>query len=228
MGGYELAMQDVVVSFPEGRGRRVVLDIPSLQIPSGAQLGIRGVSGSGKSTLLHILSGLLLPDQGAVCWGNTSLTRLSEAQRDQWRGRHIGFVFQNFRLFPGLNALENIVLPVSFSYWRLPACLRHRAQSLMERMEIPATRRIEWLSRGEQQRVAIARAVLREPALLFADEPTASLDSENAQRITDLLLKIATELGSTLLVVSHDEDVLSRMRQTVRLHRGKLQPEHGC
>ena len=222
MGGCALAMRDVVVSFPEGRGRRVVLNVPSLQIASGSHLGIRGASGSGKSTLLHVLSGLLVPDQGSLCWGDTSLAVLSEAQRDLWRGQHVGFVFQDFRLFPGLNALENILFPVSFFHWRIPAFLRRRAQGLMERLELPASRRVELLSRGEQQRVAIARAVLREPEILLADEPTASLDSENAQRITELLLDIAIEQGSTLLVVSHDEEVLSQMERTAGLYRGQL------
>ena len=111
MNGLEL--QDILLTFPEGGRRRTVLDIPYLKVTSGEHIGIRGASGSGKSSLLNVVSGLVLPDRGTVRWGATVPGALPEHERDRWRGQHIGFVFQDFQLFPELEALENVLLPGS-------------------------------------------------------------------------------------------------------------------
>ena len=113
MNGLEL--QDILLTFPEGGRRRTVLDIPYLKVTSGEHIGIRGASGSGKSSLLNVVSGLVLPDRGTVRWGATVPGALSEHERDRWRGQHIGFVFQDFQLFPELEALENVLLPATFT-----------------------------------------------------------------------------------------------------------------
>ena len=118
MNGLEL--QDILLTFPEGGRRRTVLDIPYLKVTSGEHIGIRGASGSGKSSLLNVVSGLVLPDRGTVRWGATVPGALSEHERDRWRGQHIGFVFQDFQLFPELEALENVLLPATFTGWRIP------------------------------------------------------------------------------------------------------------
>lgn len=220
MNGLEL--HDILLTFPEGARRRTILDIPSCTVAPGECVALAGASGSGKSTFLNLISGLILPDRGTVRWNGFSPAELPEHRRDVWRGRHIGFVFQDFRLFPELEALENVLLPLTFQSWRIPQDLRRRGLALLERMGVPPSHKARLLSRGEKQRVAIARAVLQEPEILLADEPTASLDAANAAEVTELLLAHARALGSTLLVVSHDEDVWSRMDRVLHLRRGRL------
>ena len=215
MNGLEL--QDILLTFPEGGRRRTVLDIPYLKVTSGEHIGIRGASGSGKSSLLNVVSGLVLPDRGTVRWGATVPGALSEHERDRWRGQHIGFVFQDFQLFPELEALENVLLPASFTGWRIPEALIRRGRGLLEQMHVCPTRKVRALSRGEKQRVAIARAVLLKPGIILADEPTASLDEANAGQVTLLLSGYARTLGSTLLVVSHDDAVLADMDRVLAL-----------
>ena len=150
MNGLEL--QDILLTFPEGGRRRTVLDIPYLKVTSGEHIGIRGASGSGKSSLLNVVSGLVLPDRGTVRWGATVPGALSEHERDRWRGQHIGFVFQDFQLFPELEALENVLLPATFTGWRIPEALIRRGRGLLEQMHVCPTRKVRALSRGEKQR----------------------------------------------------------------------------
>ena len=218
MNGLEL--QDILLTFPEGGRRRTVLDIPYLKVTSGEHIGIRGASGSGKSSLLNVVSGLVLPDRGTVRWGATVPGALPEHERDRWRGQHIGFVFQDFQLFPELEALENVLLPATFTGWRIPEALIRRGRGLLEQMHVCPTRKVRALSRGEKQRVAIARAVLLKPGIILADEPTASLDEANAGQVSLLLSGYARTLGSTLLVVSHDDAVLADMDRVLDLNRG--------
>ncbi|MFQ9865660.1 MAG: ABC transporter ATP-binding protein [Bilophila wadsworthia] len=218
---YERAeLQDILLTFPEGGRRRTVLDIPYLKVTSGEHIGIRGASGSGKSSLLNVVSGLVLPDRGTVRWGATVPGALPEHERDRWRGQHIGFVFQDFQLFPELEALENVLLPATFTGWRIPEALIRRGRGLLEQMHVCPTRKVRALSRGEKQRVAIARAVLLKPGIILADEPTASLDEANAGQVSLLLSGYARTLGSTLLVVSHDDAVLADMDRVLDLNRG--------
>ena len=217
-----LEIRDLLLTFPEGDRRRTILDIPDLTVTSGELVAVRGASGSGKSSFLNVAGGLALPDRGGVRWNGIAPGDLPEHRRDLWRGRHIGFVFQDFRLFPELEALENVLLPVTFSHWRIPEPLRRRGRELLEQMDVTPGKKVRVLSHGEKQRVAIARAVLQEPEIILADEPTASLDADNAARVADLLVRYARSLGSTLLVVSHDEDVLARTDRVLALNRGIL------
>lgn len=217
-----LNMRDIQLTFPEGTGRRTVLDIPACTVCAGEHMGLRGGSGSGKSSFLNVVSGLILPDSGTVDWGGLRPGELPEHERDRWRGRNIGFVFQDFQLFHTLNALENVILPITFSRWLTPEPLIRRGQMLLEQMGVCPASPVQVLSRGEKQRVAIARAVLQEPGIILADEPTASLDEANAGQVMDLLCRHARTLGSTLIVVSHDKTVLSRMDRILTLERGVL------
>ncbi len=202
-----------------------ILDIDELTLESGAHLCLRGASGSGKTTFLNILSGIMLPRQGKVMWDDLEPAGLPEAERDRWRGRHVGFVFQDFRLFDPLSALDNVLLPATFHAFSIPGEVRGRARELLDGMGIAKDRRAGRLSRGEKQRVAIARAVLLRPEILLADEPTASLDRDSAALVTDLLRHLAHELGSTLIIVSHDRTVLERMPRVLTLERGRLAPQ---
>ena len=178
-----------------------ILDVPALQVPPGQRLGITGPSGAGKTTLLHVIAGLLLPSAGAVRWGDEAVNVRSEGMRDRSRRRTVGLVFQDFALVPELSVHENILVPATFA---------------------KPHARVASLSRGEQQRVAIARALLGQPALLLADEPTASLDGENGVAVSNLLLDGARAAGATLVVISHDAALLSRLDRIIRLEGGRI------
>jgi putative ABC transport system ATP-binding protein len=199
-------------------GRVPVLDMPKLELAPGARVGIAGVSGSGKTTLLHVISGLRRPASGRVLWGNTDVAAMSPQQGDDWRRSTIGLVFQDFQLIPELDALDNVLLPTTFAIDPNRRGMAAEARRLLASMGIArGDLRVARLSRGEQQRVAIARALLARPALILADEPTASLDAANAAAIADLLVTAARATGATLIVVSHDPAVLARLDRTVPL-----------
>ncbi len=197
-----------------------LIDIPLLAIEPGSRFGVSGPSGCGKSSLLHLVAGLLRPSRGRILWNNRAVSELSESGRDRWRRETIGFVFQDFHLIPELDIAANIALPASFSAWRLSGTEKERAAALAHRMGLPdPRRRAALLSRGEQQRVAIARALFSRPALILADEPTASLDAAHAAEVADLLLETATESGATLLCATHDPALLARFGQRLDLSR---------
>ena len=216
----DLAVENLCVDF----GPSVhALANAGLNVPGGALCGIAGPSGSGKTTLLHALAGLLRPNSGTVRWGETTLTTLNESACDAWRRTQLGFVFQDFHLVPELTAAENVLLPQSFSHIRLPSNAAKRAETLLADMAIPdQRRRAALLSRGEQQRVAIARALFADPPILLADEPTASLDAASAAAVADLLLAAAKSRGATLLIVSHDPELLARLNTIHRIDKGVL------
>lgn len=199
------------------------LAISDWQLEAGAVAGVRGPSGAGKSTLLNVLSGLLSPKQGTVSWFGTDITQLTEGKRDRWRRNNIGFIFQDFHLIAELSALENVLQPVRFDHWRCPADLRRRARDLLSQCGIPRPHQLaNSLSRGQQQRVAVARALLKNPPILLADEPTASLDRASADAVIELLLEVAQRPEQSLLVVSHDEVLLQQLAQVYELVEGRL------
>jgi putative ABC transport system ATP-binding protein len=220
-----LVLDKVALAYGSGDSHQVVLDPLSLSLPPGAAVGIGGPSGSGKSSLLLMLAGIQPPTSGRIAWHGVELAGLAEAARDGWRRRHVGLVFQDFHLIPGLSALANVLLPAGFAHWRTPADLRDRAAALLDRMGLkrPA-QRTSVLSRGEQQRVALARALLFEPQVLLADEPTASLDRAGAETVGDLLVEAAAETGATLIVASHDRTLLQRLDRRYLLADGRLEP----
>ena len=221
MNGLEL--QDILLTFPEGGRRRTVLDIPYLKVTSGEHIGIRGASGSGKSSLLNVVSGLVLPDRGTVRWGATVPGALPEHERDRWRGQHIGFVFQDFQLFPELEALENVLLPATFTGWRIPEALIRRGRGLLEQMHVCPTRKVRALSRGEKQRVAIARAMLLKPGIILADEPVAALDPVTAKQVMQDFVHINQEMGiSILLNIHHVELALEYADRIIGIRAGKI------
>ena len=208
-----------------GTPPRRILDDVNLTLTPGAMAAITGPSGAGKTTLLHALAGLVTPDAGVVTFEGRDIGSLSESGRDRWRREAIGLVFQDFLLVPELSIAENILLPLRFDAWRATAAQRARLRDLADRVGLTdLSPRAGALSRGEQQRVALARALIRKPALIFADEPTASLDAANAARVADLLIETARQSGAGLLVVSHDTILLERMPSVLRLAGGQLQP----
>jgi ABC-type lipoprotein export system ATPase subunit len=203
---------------------RLVLEIETWEVGSGVQLLLRGISGSGKTTLLNILAGLLPPTQGRVYIGEQSLYALPEAQRDRLRAQRIGYVFQTHMLVATLSALENVEMPLVFGGERRRAERRRRATALLEQVGLGefARHRPVQLSTGQRLRVAIARALVSRPQLLLADEPTAALDPTNAISIMDLMQACCREVGTTLVVASHDPALAIRFDRVCDLRLGRL------
>ncbi|KOF15404.1 ABC transporter [Ensifer adhaerens] len=218
MLGLQLAGVDV--SFPGLAAPALAID--SLSVTAGSRVALTGASGSGKSTLISILTGLERAGQGRVLWGGVDICALSEGGRDRWRGANIGLVLQDFHLFPGLSALENVLLPARLS-GAMTRDVGARAEHLLLRVGLARpTQMIETMSRGEMQRVAIARALLRKPGVVIADEPTASLDSDAGDAVGDLLLELSTESGCTLIVATHELALSRRMDRRIRLAAGRI------
>ena len=207
-------------------GPDVTLTYPDLSLPGGAELVVSGPSGVGKTTWLHFIAGLLTPTGGQVRYGETEVNALSEAQRDRYRARTVGYVFQDFHLMPGYSALENVVLGLGLAGVRGPQAVM-RAREVLGSLGLGARlhHSPRQLSTGERQRVALARAVAHRPALLLADEPTAHLDPSRGADAVALLRQTAAELGATLIVVSHDPAVVGAFARRLDLGHTAAQPQ---
>ncbi len=199
----------------------VILREIDLDVTPGEAVAIVGASGSGKSTLLAILAGLDTPTAGTVRLDGADLFALDEDARAELRGRAVGFVFQSFQLLPALTALENVMLPLELAG-------RGDAESAAREMldRVGLGERLQHypkhLSGGEQQRVALARAFVVRPKLLLADEPTGSLDAEAGADVTELIFRLNRDLGTTLVMVTHDENLAARCGRIVRLAAGRI------
>ncbi|MDR2310746.1 MAG: ATP-binding cassette domain-containing protein [Brucellaceae bacterium] len=199
-----------------------VLSIEKFSLAAGEHLAITGASGSGKSTLVNAITGLEAVKTGKVIWGDTETSSLSAFKRDAFRARNIGLVMQDFHLFAGLSALANVLLPLKLNRG-VKAADRERALGLLETVGISRpSQHIETLSRGEMQRVAIARALLAKPGVIVADEPTASLDQKTGADVAELLVRLATEEQATLIVVTHDPQLMQYLQRHIRLEGGKI------
>lgn len=201
-----------------------------LRVPSGGRIAVMGRSGSGKTTLLQILGALDVPTRGRAIVAGKDLTSLGERELQSYRARTVGFVFQNFQLIPILSARENVEL--AMEALDVPPAERHvRAMRLLDAVGMGArtAHRPGKLSSGEQQRVAIARALANDPALLLADEPTGSLDSETGEEVISLIFHLAKERRSTVVIVTHSDEVARRCDVVHRIRDGKiyLEGSHG-
>lgn len=215
-----LCVRDAVARAPDGRD---ILRVARLDVGPGEAIGIRGPSGSGKTTLLHLLSGIAPPASGEVRWGDTDLAALTEGARDAFRLRTMGLVFQDFLLFEELSPLENAAVSAAYAPPSERAALRARAEALLDRLGVPASgRSVAGFSGGERQRVAVARALAPDPAVILADEPTASLDRANADRLVADLVGLARERARTVIAVSHDPAVAEAMDRVVEVVDGEL------
>ncbi|OON34753.1 ABC transporter ATP-binding protein [Izhakiella australiensis] len=213
-------------SVGQGENQLSILTGVELVVKPAQSIALIGESGSGKSTLLGILAGLDDGSDGEVMLMGQPLHRLNEEQRAALRAQHVGFVFQSFMLVPTLNALENVQLPALLR-GESDKRSRQQARALLEQLglgerlqHLPAQ-----LSGGEQQRVALARAFSGRPGLLFADEPTGNLDRHTGERIADLLFSLNRDHATTLILVTHDEQLAARCQRRLRLRDGKLWEE---
>jgi putative ABC transport system ATP-binding protein len=190
-------------------------------VSAGESIAIVGASGSGKSTLLSLLAGLDLPTGGSVSAFGERVSELDEDARARWRSRYIGFVFQSFHLLPALSALENVMLPLELAG---AESARARAEHMLRRVGMGERLRHypRTLSGGEQQRVALARAFVATPRLLFADEPTGSLDAATGSEVIQLMFELNREQGTTLVLVTHDEQTAGHCARRLRLASGRL------
>jgi len=192
---------------PNGIRQRII-DISEFSIKAGAQLAVKGESGAGKTTFLNLIAGILKPDAGSIHFGSTNIGALSEPERDRFRAKNIGYIFQVFNLLQGYTCLENILLAMSFGR----GANRGVAENLLKRVGLGDRlhHRPSQLSTGQQQRVAVARALANRPQLVLADEPTGNLDRMNSRAVLALIREICHENGAALLLVSHDVEVLGQ------------------
>ena len=230
------ARRDVLISirglskhYDEGYRTLNVLDHVSLEIETGEFFVMLGKSGSGKSTLLNLISSIDKPDSGRIIIGGTDITSLDERQQTLFRRDKIGIIFQFFNLIPTLTVLENITLPGE---------LRGDNQRNLEQQGLALLRRVgladradafpDRLSGGEQQRVAIARALAREPMLVLADEPTGNLDEDTGRSVLNLLLELTRDEGKTLIMATHNSEIIPLADRVCRIHDGKLMVTRRC
>jgi putative ABC transport system ATP-binding protein len=215
-----LRCESLTQTYQSGGRELTVLQDISFELEDGGFLAIVGPSGSGKTTLLGLLAGLDRPRQGRVLLEGEDLSRLSEDERARLRGEKVGFVFQSFHLIPTLTARENVQVPLELR----GQDARQRADELLERVGLSARDHHypAQLSGGEQQRVALARAFSNRPRILFADEPTGNLDAATGAKVIDLMAELNRELGTTLVLVTHDHDLASRARRIIRLADGRM------
>ncbi|MHC4976780.1 MAG: ABC transporter ATP-binding protein [Planctomycetota bacterium] len=212
-----------------GRVKVPVLRGVGLSVDEGQWLCIYGKSGSGKSTLLHLLGGLDRPSDGEVLYEGRSLARMSQGSLDDYRCRHVGFVFQFYHLLPECSLLENVLCPLMIQHGRV-GYLRKRSEFRARALEIldivglidRASHRPAELSGGERQRTALARALIHEPDLLLADEPTGNLDQQTGAQILDVIEQVRGERRKTVVMVTHDESIATRADRIINLRDGVL------
>jgi putative ABC transport system ATP-binding protein len=214
---------DVRKVYSAGAGTVAALRGVDFAVEEGEMVAIMGPSGCGKTTLLNCLSGLDEPSSGEIIIAGTSLKRLSDRLRTDYRARHMGFIFQNFNLLPVLSAVENVELPMLVSGVNSRKA-RRRALELLDVVGLAdrARHRPAELSGGQQQRVTIARALVNNPAIVWGDEPTGNLDGEAAESVMELLCKLNKEQGQTLVLVTHAPEVGARAGRIIRMRDGQV------
>jgi len=218
-----IAARDVAKTYRRGSEELHVLQGVNLAVDKGEFVAFMGPSGSGKTTLLNLLGGLDVPSAGSITVAGDEISRLSRAKLTAWRARHVGFVFQMYNLIPVLSAFRNIELPLLLSPLS-GADRRQHVQTVLKvvGLEGRADHKPRELSGGQQQRVAIARAIVADPTFLLCDEPTGDLDRRSADEILDLLERLVSELGKTILMVTHDPRAAERAHATLHLDKGVL------
>lgn len=222
MSNYIAQVKALYRSYKNGIQRLDVLKGIDLSIKKNEFLVIQGPSGAGKSTLLHILGGLDYPTKGEVLFEGVNIYSLSENERAVFRNKKIGFIFQFYHLMPEFTALENVLLPSLLNSWRERKKATNYTKSLLDSLGLSMRmhHKPNQLSGGEQQRVAVARALINKPELLLCDEPTGNLDSQNGQKILNLLKEINSQGQATVILVTHDKDITKIADRVICLKDG--------
>lgn len=223
MSNVVLKCEQVCKSYNDGALSVNVLNGLNLEVNEGQSVSIIGASGSGKSTLLHILGGLDMPTSGRVTLMGNDLGKLGQKQLGDLRNRYLGFVYQFHHLLPEFSALENVMMPLLIGK-KPKAEAEEQAAAMLEKVGLKQRmlHRPSELSGGERQRAAIARALVTRPKCLLADEPTGNLDRKNAQNVLDMMLDLKSELGTSLIVVTHDDELASRFDRVMSMGDGNL------
>ncbi|MEU0371419.1 ABC transporter ATP-binding protein [Streptomyces sp. NPDC006283] len=220
-----LLLDDITLTYPDGRGRLTALDRVSLDVPAGSLTAVVGPSGSGKSSLLAVAATLVTPDSGRVVVEGADTAGLTAAAKAALRRERIGIVFQQPNLLPSLTAAEQLQVMTHVA-GRAARTARVRALELLDAVGLAAEagRRPHQLSGGQRQRVNIARALMNDPAVLLVDEPTSALDHERGAAVLDLLVRLTRERSTATVLVTHDRAHLERMDRTVTMTDGRLTP----
>ena len=223
---FVLNLRHVSKSYREAQTRRTVLEDIDLAVERGEFVAVTGRSGTGKSTLLNLISGIDVPDSGAVVLDGVDIAALGERERTLKRRYAVGFVFQFFNLIPTLSVAENLMLPLEL-IGRDRVTARVRVSDMLERVDLASRAESfpDRLSGGEQQRVAVARALVHEPDLVLADEPTGNLDVETGRKVLTLLSGLSRDAGRTLIIVTHSEEAAARADRVLRIEDGRIRED---
>lgn len=218
-----ISVAQITKTYGKGPNRFTAISDISFEIPDGTSVAIVGKSGSGKSTLMHALSGLDRPEQGSVTINGQDILRLKGRKLDRFRSQQIGFIFQSFFVQPRESVYENVSLPLEIA--KVPRRKRRalitaalEQVELLDKLHAKAAN----LSGGQKQRLAVARAIVTAPKILFADEPTGNLDSQTGERVIDLLFNFNKSMGTTLFIVTHDEELAARCTMQLTIKDGKI------
>ncbi|MFT6861607.1 MAG: putative ABC transport system ATP-binding protein [Akkermansiaceae bacterium] len=221
-----ISIKSVTKTFTKGKTTITPLENLSLDVPRGEFLSLMGPSGSGKTTLLNLIAGIDSPTSGEILIDGNDISKLSRAQLTKWRSVHVGYIFQLYHLVPILSAYENVELPLLLGNKNKA----ERRKTILAALDLVglsdrAEHRPSELSGGQEQRVAIARAIVHDPDLLVADEPTGDLDRESADSILDLLNRLATDHGKTIVMVTHDPKASAAAHRALQLEKGRFAKE---
>lgn len=219
-----LSVDGLTKGFGEAAAETLVLKEIDLSMNTGEMAALLGPSGSGKSTLLTILGTLMRPSGGRHVMLGTDLKEAGDAQRTEFRSRHLGFVFQFHHLLPDLSALENVMMPAAAAAGRETRAMRERAMDLLDAVGLADRRdyRPAAMSGGQRQRAAVARALINNPALILADEPTGNLDRQSADQVMDLIRSINQSMATSFLISTHDEHIAAQCTRRIELLDGRI------
>lgn len=212
-------IKNVVMKYQDNGTEIEALKIKKLKIEDGKKVAFVGSSGCGKTTLFNLISGMIVPTEGTIEVEDMNITDLTEAERDLYRANHIGYIFQDFNLFPEFTVVQNVTLPMTFSKRYSKKEINELAKDILKKvgMDEKANQKVKTLSGGEKQRVAIARSIVNKPNVILADEPTGNLDYKNGVKIMQLIMEIAKEENATLLVITHNNSQLDMFDEVVNI-----------
>lgn len=212
-------IKNVVMKYQDNGTEIEALKIKKLKIEDGKKVAFVGSSGCGKTTLFNLISGMIIPTEGSIEVEDMNITDLTEAERDLYRANHIGYIFQDFNLFPEFTVMQNVTLPMTFSKRYSKKEINELAKDMLKKvgMAEKANQKVKTLSGGEKQRVAIARSIVNKPNVILADEPTGNLDYKNGVKIMQLIMDIAKEENATLIVITHNNSQLDMFDEVVNI-----------